>query len=92
VRAYGNLFAAMPSLHVGWSTWSAFALWPLARKTWVKVLLVLYPITIFFCIVVTANHWILDAVGGWIVLAAGYAVARLLAQRRRPVAVASHRP
>ena len=25
VRTYGNLFAAMPSLHVGWSTWSALA-------------------------------------------------------------------
>jgi len=87
-----NLYAAMPSLHVGWSTWSAFALWPLARKAWVKVLLVVYPVTIFFCIVVTANHWILDAVGGWIVLAAGYAVASLLAKRRRRVAVASPRP
>ena len=52
----------------------------------------LYPVTIFFCIVVTANHWILDAVGGWVVLAVGYAVASLLAKRRRPVAVASHRP
>ena len=82
IRAYGNLFAAMPSLHVGWSTWSAFALWPLARKSWVKVLLVLYPVTIFFCIVVTANHWILDAVGGWIALGAGYALAGLLSNRR----------
>jgi hypothetical protein len=86
VRAYGNLFAAMPSLHVGWSTWSALAMWPLARKAWVKALLVLYPVTIFFCIVVTANHWILDAVGGWIVLAAGYALAGLVARRSRAAA------
>jgi membrane-associated phospholipid phosphatase len=92
LRAYGNLYAAMPSLHVGWSTWCAFALWPLARKTWVKVLLALYPVTILFCIVVTGNHWILDAAGGWIVLAAGYAVAGLLAKRRRRVAIASPRP
>ena len=91
LRAYGNLYAAMPSLHVGWSTWCAFALWPLARKPWLKVLLALYPVTILFCIVVTGNHWILDAVGGWIVLAAGYAVATLLAKRRRRVAVASAR-
>ncbi len=82
IRAYGNLFAAMPSLHVGWSTWCALALWPLARKSWAKVLLVLYPMTILFCIVVTANHWILDAVGGWIVLGVGYALAALLSNRR----------
>ena len=83
IRTYGNLFAAMPSLHVGWSTWCAFALWPLARRLWVKVLLALYPLTILFCIVVTANHWILDAVGGWIVLAAGYALAGLPSNRRK---------
>ncbi len=28
LSAFGNLFAAMPSLHVGWSTWSVLALWP----------------------------------------------------------------
>jgi hypothetical protein len=85
IRAYGNLFAAMPSLHVGWSTWCAFALWPLARKSWVKLLLVLYPLTILFCIVVTANHWILDAVGGWIALGAGYLLARSLSKLRRRI-------
>jgi hypothetical protein len=72
IRTYGNLFAAMPSLHVGWSTWSLLAVWPLLRRTWAKVLWVLYPVSIFFCIVVTANHWILDAVGGWVVLGLGY--------------------
>ncbi len=86
IRAYGNLFAAMPSLHVGWSTWSVLAVWPLLRRTWAKVLWALYPVSIFFCIVVTANHWILDAVGGWGVLALGYlgaiGVERSLARRR----------
>jgi len=89
VRTYGNLFAAMPSLHVGWSTWSVLAVWPLLRRTWAKVLWVLYPVSIFFCIVVTANHWILDAVGGWVVLALGYAgalvIERILARRRARV-------
>jgi membrane-associated phospholipid phosphatase len=86
IRTYGNLFAAMPSLHVGWSTWSALAVWPLLRRPWAKLLWALYPVSIFFCIVVTANHWILDAVGGWVVLALGYAAARAiewaLAKRR----------
>ncbi len=86
VRTYGNLFAAMPSLHVGWSTWSLLAVWPLLRRWWAKVLWVLYPVSIFFCIVVTANHWILDAVGGWVVLGLGYlgalAIERFLSRRR----------
>ena len=75
VEQFGNPYAAMPSFHVGWSTWSVLAIWPLTRRRWVKVLLAIYPLTIIFCIVVTANHWILDAVGGWIVLGLGYAGA-----------------
>jgi hypothetical protein len=93
IATYGNLFAAMPSLHVGWSTWSVLAVWPLLRRTWSKVLWALYPVTIFFCIVVTANHWILDAVGGWVVLAVGYLGARgievLLSRRRTRAAAAT---
>jgi hypothetical protein len=72
---FGNLYAAMPSFHVGWSTWVILAIWPLVRRRWVKLLLVAYPLTILFCITVTANHWLLDAVGGWVVLALGYAGA-----------------
>jgi hypothetical protein len=86
VAQFGNLYAAMPSLHVGWSTWSVLAMWPLVRGRWARVLLALYPMTILFCIVVTANHWIIDAAGGLVVLALGYcgalAIERLLAWRR----------
>ncbi len=96
IATYGNLFAAMPSLHVGWSTWSVLAVWPLLRRTWAKVLWALYPVSIFFCIVVTANHWILDAVGGWIVLTIGYVGARgiewLLRRRRRRLGRAAATP
>src|SRR6266567_3366205 len=35
----GNLFAAMPSLHIAWSTWAVLALWPLVRPRWARVLL-----------------------------------------------------
>ncbi len=76
VREFGNLFAAMPSLHVGWSTWVAAALWPMVRHWWSRALLVLYPTAVIFGIVVTGNHWFLDAVGGWVVLALGYLLAR----------------
>jgi len=76
--AFGNLYAAMPSLHVGWATWSVLALYPLVRRRWLKVLLCCYPLATIFAIVVTGNHWLLDAVGGWVVLALGYGAAVLL--------------
>jgi membrane-associated phospholipid phosphatase len=72
----GNLYAAMPSLHIAWSTWVVFALWPLVRPAWARVLVVSYPVLLTFSTVVTANHYFLDAVGGWGALAVGYALAR----------------
>ncbi len=93
VEQFGNLYAAMPSFHVGWSTWAVIAIWPLVRRRWTKALLVSYPLLILFCITVTANHWLLDAVGGWAVLALSYGGAILVerwrgAVRRHRVAVA----
>ena len=69
---YGNPYAAMPSFHVGWSTWCLLALWPVLRRRWLHALLALYVAGVVFCITVTANHWLLDAPGGWAVLALGW--------------------
>lgn len=66
-----NQYAAMPSLHIGWASWCAFAIWPLARRRWVKAAVLLYPAATLFCIVVTANHFWLDGVGGLLVLGVG---------------------
>jgi hypothetical protein len=77
MQAVSNQYAAMPSLHFGWSAWSACALVPVVRRRWVKVALALYPVATLFAIVVTANHFWLDAAGGALVLALGYGVARL---------------
>lgn len=77
----GNFFAAMPSLHMGWSTWCTCALWGVVRSWWGRALLILYPTCTFFAIVVTGNHWWLDAVGGWVTLAIAYGGSGLLAYR-----------
>ena len=72
-----NQYAAMPSLHTAWATWCTLVLWPLAgRRRWPKVLLVIYPLATLFCIVVTANHYWLDGVGGLVTLGAGYLAGR----------------
>jgi hypothetical protein len=66
-----NQWAAMPSLHIGWATWCAVALWPLLRRNWQRVAVLLYPALTLFCIIVTANHYWLDGVGGLVVFALG---------------------
>lgn len=71
VAKVSNQFAAMPSLHIAWATWSAWALVPALRHTFAKVLAAVYPVLTLFAIVVTANHFVLDAAGGALILAAG---------------------
>ena len=71
-----NEFAAMPSMHITWSTWVAVALWPFVRRRrLLRLLLVAYPLSILLCVTITGNHWFLDALGGGIVLAMSYRVA-----------------
>ena len=87
--AFGNLFAAMPSFHAGWSMWSALALYPVVRTPVLRALVLLYPVFTTFAIVVTANHWILDAVGGWVVLGVAWALVTGYERWRHPVAPAA---
>ncbi len=69
---YANPFAAMPSFHVGWSTWVLLALWPMVRRRWGRAALVAFCVAVGFCITVTANHWLLDVPGGWLVVGLGW--------------------
>ena len=67
----------MPSLHIGWASWCAFAIWPLARRKWIRAAVLLYPALTLFCIVVTGNHFWVDGIGGIIVLAGGFGFGAL---------------
>ena len=78
-----NQYAAMPSMHMAWSIWVAAVVVVCVRPLWVRVAALLYPVLVFFVIVGTANHWILDAVGGLVAL--GIATAVWAVARRLPV-------
>lgn len=76
-----NPYAAMPSLHLAWSTWCAcMAIAATKRKR--RWLWLIYPALTLIVVVGTANHWILDAVGGWIVLAVAWWAASAFAKPR----------
>jgi hypothetical protein len=70
-----NQFAAMPSMHIGWSVWCGLTIAILARRRWVKALGVLYPISTLTVIVATANHFFMDAIGGLVTLGIGFAIS-----------------
>ncbi len=73
-----NPFAAMPSMHIGWSTWCAIVIVCVSTTWWVRVLGALYPVVTFFVIIGTGNHFILDGVGGLVALALGFLTARVI--------------
>ncbi|WP_405901551.1 phosphatase PAP2 family protein [Streptomyces sp. NBC_00727] len=83
LTAMTNQYAAMPSLHFGWSLWCGVIIVLLAPKAWMKALGVLHPLFTVSAIVATANHWVLDAVGGAAVVALGFLIAYVLAGPRR---------
>lgn len=85
-----NQYAAMPSMHTAWSLWCAAAIIAITRRRWVVLLAALYPVTTIMVIMGTANHYLLDAVGGVtatglaLILAYGGARVLILWFRRAP--------
>ncbi|WP_028800775.1 phosphatase PAP2 family protein [Streptomyces sp. 142MFCol3.1] len=77
LKHMSNQYAAMPSMHIGWSLWCGVTVFALASVPWARVLGLLYPTATLVVIVATANHFWLDAVGGMLCLAFGFLVARL---------------
>jgi len=88
MKTISNQFAAMPSLHCGWAFWGLAVYYPRVKHWWGRVLAVLYPITTIYVVVITGNHYFLDAVGGLAIMLVGYGIARLVTRsgRRRPLA------
>ncbi|MEV2214712.1 bifunctional glycosyltransferase 87/phosphatase PAP2 family protein [Streptomyces sp. NPDC050997] len=84
-----NQYAAMPSLHFGWSLWCGIVIAVLAPKWWMKALGLLHPLFTLSAIVATANHWILDAVGGAAVVGAGFGLTYLLTGPRAATVTAA---
>jgi hypothetical protein len=77
MAAVSNQYAAMPSMHIGWSTWCALVLAPLMRRRWLKALVISYPLLTLFDIMVTGNHYWIDGLGGLACLGVGYVIARV---------------
>ncbi|MDX2625699.1 phosphatase PAP2 family protein, partial [Streptomyces scabiei] len=73
-----NQYAAMPSLHFGWSLWCGLTIAIVAPRVWMKVLGLLHPFFTVLAIVATGNHWVLDAAGGAAVVGAGFGLTYLL--------------
>lgn len=61
---FTNQYAAMPSLHVGWDLLIGLAIFVAARHSLVRAVGVAMPVAMALAVVLTANHYIVDAVVG----------------------------
>ena len=82
-KRISNQYAAMPSVHIAWSTWCALALVPRMKTRGRKILAASYPVMTLIVIVITANHYIIDAAGGLTILSVGWYVGNRLTRAGR---------
>ncbi|MEV4739735.1 bifunctional glycosyltransferase 87/phosphatase PAP2 family protein [Streptomyces sp. NPDC049555] len=83
-----NQYAAMPSLHIGWSLWCGVVIAVVTRRRWLRWAGMLYPLLTSSVVVGTANHYVLDAAGGALVVACGFALQYALTGPGRPALAA----
>ena len=69
-----NPYAAMPSLHIAWSTWCAFAFIFTSRAGRWRWVTLAYPAATLIVVMGTANHWILDGAAGVVLVVAACAI------------------
>jgi hypothetical protein len=70
-----NEYAAFPSMHIGWNLLVGIALWLATRNPLLRGFAVIMPLAMFTDIILTGNHYIIDALAGTAVMFLGIAIA-----------------
>ena len=78
---YYNAYAAMPSLHFSWTVMFGVLFLSTPNK-WIKVFGVIYPTMTLLAITITGNHYIMDAVGGGLLVLGAFLTMELGIRRR----------
>jgi membrane-associated phospholipid phosphatase len=73
--SFYNPYAAMPSLHFGWALLIAIMAIGSRRRV-IKIMGALYPCCMALTIVITGHHYILDIVGGGVVVGLAYILVK----------------
>ncbi|MFG2519664.1 bifunctional glycosyltransferase 87/phosphatase PAP2 family protein [Streptomyces sp. NPDC048527] len=89
LTALTNQYAAMPSLHFGWSLWCGLVIAVFARRWWIKAIGLVHPLCTISAIIATGNHWVLDAVGGATVVGLGFLLTYMLQGPRARIVTAA---
>jgi membrane-associated phospholipid phosphatase len=82
--ALTDLYASMPSLHVGWNYLMGVALVREASHRRAKELGVAMPVLMFAAVVMTANHYFLDGLVGIAIVTLSLVIGDWLSRRGKP--------
>ena len=83
VKVFVNPYAAVPSMHCAFALMIAVPGVRLSHHLWAKAFWAVYPLVVFWVVVVTANHyWVDGAIGALVAVAAALVAQRLLARAR----------
>lgn len=78
-----NKYAAMPSLHFGWNLLVGLVVYRVASTRLAEFYAIAGPISMGAAVVLTANHFVIDAIVGGMVAMVGYAGALWIAAMSR---------
>jgi hypothetical protein len=73
-----NPFAAMPSLHQAWTIMVGVGIWWMTKSWYSRAIAVALPVAMFFGIIATGNHFVLDAVGGTVLIGVSFGITALI--------------
>jgi diacylglycerol O-acyltransferase len=82
--AHANQVAAMPSLHIAWAVWVSLVLARLSSARPIQLFSAVHVLATLFVVMATANHYLVDAVGGALAVWLSAAIVRRLPTDRRP--------
>jgi membrane-associated phospholipid phosphatase len=83
-RAFVNIYAAVPSMHVCFAVMTGWPMARLARRRAAKIAWALYPVWITFVVIATGNHYLTDVFLGALTAGVAALVAKQLLARARP--------
>jgi membrane-associated phospholipid phosphatase len=86
VSLAANPYAAMPSLHAADALIVSVILVAACRRWWAKALWAIWPVWVWFCVMATANHFLLDVVAGIGVAILSLLAVKYLPRLRQPIA------
>jgi membrane-associated phospholipid phosphatase len=83
IELAANPYAAMPSLHAADALIVGVSLALVVKRWWAKAFWLAWPLWVWFCVMATANHFLLDVCAGIFVALLAAAVLRGVPALRR---------